>query len=82
MSKWMAHLKQTMRKNKGMKLGQAMKLAAKTYKKHKGGAGEAAAAEGAPAAAEGVAEAAAPVGGRRRRGTRKGGKTARRTRRR
>jgi len=75
----MAHLKQTMRKNKGMKLGQAMKLAAKTYKKHKGGAGEAA-AEGAPAAAEGVAETAAPVGGRRR--SRKGRKTARRTRRR
>jgi hypothetical protein len=50
---WMAHLKKTMRANKGKSLGQVMKLAKKTYKKtaKRGG---------------GVASTAATVGGRRR----------------
>jgi hypothetical protein len=36
---WMAHVKATMRANKGLKLKQVLKLAKKTYKKSmKGGA--------------------------------------------
>jgi len=76
----MVHLKKTMRAHKGMKLGAAMKLAAKTYKKHKGGAGEGAEPAGVEVGADSAATAADVSGGRRR--SRKGGKTARRTRRR
>jgi hypothetical protein len=50
----MAHVKKTMRANKGMKLGKVLKLAAKSYKKTKRGGG--------------VAATAATVGGRRRGG--------------
>lgn len=39
MSKWMAHLKATMKKHPGMSLADAMKAAKKTYKK-KGGSEE------------------------------------------
>lgn len=53
-SAWMAHVKKTMRANKGMKLGKVLKLAAKSYKKTKRGGG--------------VASTAATVGGRRRGG--------------
>jgi hypothetical protein len=49
---WMAHLKKTMRANKGKSLSQVMKMAKKTYKKTKRGGG--------------VASTAATVGGRRR----------------
>lgn len=57
-SPWMAHVKKTMRANKGMKLGKVLKLAAKSYKKTKRG---------------GAALSPAAVGGRRRksRGTRR-----------
>lgn len=37
-SKWMAHVKKTMRANKGKSLSQVLKMAKKTYKK--GGAEE------------------------------------------
>jgi hypothetical protein len=36
-NKWMDHLKATMKKHPGMDLGEAMKAAKKTYKKHGGG---------------------------------------------
>ena len=54
-SAWMVHVKKTMKAHKGMKLGTALKLASKTFKKSlRGGAG-------------GVGATALPVGGRRRR---------------
>jgi len=56
-SAWMAHVKKTMRANKGMKLGKVLKLASKTFKKSMRGGG-------------GVLTPAT-VGGRRRRGTRR-----------
>lgn len=57
-SAWMAHVKKTMKANKGKSLSQVLKMAKKTYKKtaKKGGA------QLTPAL----------VGGRRRRGTKKG----------
>jgi len=56
-SAWMAHVKKTMRANKGKSLSQVLKLAKKTYtKKAKKG---------------GAALSPAAVGGRRRRTTRK-----------
>lgn len=71
---WMAHVKKTMRSNKGKSLKQVLKLAAKTYKKSGktarktrkgkkflgmfGGAG--------PEVAEVAAEVAPTAGGRRR----------------
>lgn len=62
-SAWMVHVKKTMRAHPGKKLGQVLKMAAKTYKKtKKGGAG-------------GVGATAASVGGRRR--TRKSKKSGR-----
>lgn len=67
-NKWLAHVKKTLKANKGMKFGQVLKLAKKTYSK-KGGADEAVEempVEGTPA----------PAAGRRRR-SRKGGKTRR-----
>ena len=65
-SKWMAHVKKTMRANKGKSLSAVLKMAAKSYKK--GGAEE---------VEEPMMGGAAPLtplplnGGRRRRGTRK-----------
>ena len=56
-SAWMTHLKKTMRAHKGLSLGKAMKLAKKTYKKTMKG---------------GSALSPATVGGRRRKGTKKG----------
>ena len=66
-SAWMVHVKKTMRANKGMKLGKVLKLAAKPYKKTKRGG----ALSPLPLSGGGVGETASPVGGRRRRGTRK-----------
>ena len=60
-SAWMVHVKKTMRAHKGMKLGAALKLASKTFKKAKRGGGS-----GGPGAST-----ALPLGGRRRRGTRR-----------
>jgi hypothetical protein len=67
-NKWLAHVKKTMKAHKGLKFGQVLKLAKKSYGK-KGGADEDVEEmpmEGTPA----------PAGGRRRR-SRKGGKTRR-----
>ena len=77
MTAWLSHVKKTMKANKGMKFGQVLKLAAKTYKKGKmsGGGDVAPAAEGG-AGAGGVAGEAASVGGRRR--SRRGRKGSRR----
>jgi hypothetical protein len=64
---WLSHVKHTMKAHKGMKFGQVLKLAKKTYK---GGA------DVAPATASDVGESSlgsAPVGGRRR--TRRGRKS-------
>jgi len=78
MSKWLSHVKSTMKSNKGKSFSQVLKLAAKTYKKHGGG-------EGAEPATRGdlggmnSAGTAAPAGGRRR--SRRGRKTRRGTRR-
>jgi hypothetical protein len=69
-NKWLAHVKKTMKSHKGMKFGQVLKLAKKSYK---GGA------EGGvePAAdSQGPFPNAAGTGGRRRRSRR-----SRRTRR-
>lgn len=63
--KWLTHVKKTMKANKGMAFGKVLKLAKKTYKKHRGGAAE-------PYAPASAAKTASPVGGRRtRRGTRR-----------
>lgn len=58
-SAWMAHVKKTMKAHKGKSLAQVLKMAKKTYTKKakKGGA---------------AALSPATVGGRRRRGTKKG----------
>lgn len=79
-SKWMAHVKKTMKAHKGKSLKQVLKLAGKTYKKT-GGAGPGFASEAgfakrggaslSPADYSGAAPAAPTEGGRRRRGTRK-----------
>jgi hypothetical protein len=71
-NKWLAHVKKTMKSHKGLKFGQVLKLAKKTYSK-KGGADE------EVEAAEPVMETPAPdtAAGRRRRSR----KTARKTRR-
>ncbi len=63
-SKWMAHVKKTMKAHKGKSLKQVLKLAGKTYKKTGG-------ASLSPADYSGAAPAAPTEGGRRRRGTRK-----------
>lgn len=78
---WMAHVKKTMRANKGKSLKQVLKIAAKSYKKSGkktarktrkgkkflGMFGGAA----APMVAETAAEVAPMAGGRRRKGGRK-----------
>ncbi len=83
---WMAHVKKTMRANKGKSLMQVLKMAKKTYKKSKrGGGGAGLTPHPVPGAmdggaAGGVASTAAVVGGRRRRGSRKSRKGTRGTR--
>lgn len=61
---WLAHVKRTMKAHKGQKFSAILKLAKKSYKKHRGGADEGA-ADGAD-----VPAAGSPVppttGGRRR----------------
>jgi hypothetical protein len=81
-SAWMVHVKKTMKAHKGMKLGQVLKMAAKTYKKGmKGGAEDVAPYGEARAEAEVGASEAAPVGGRRKsRKTRRGGRKSKKTR--
>ena len=66
---WMAHVKKTMRANKGKKLGVVLKMASKTFKKSKRGGGGL-----SPQPLNGGAAPLTPasVGGRRRRrGSRK-----------
>ena len=69
-NKWLAHVKKTMKSHKGLKFGQVLKLAKKTYSK-KGGA------DMPEEEAEMPTETPAPAAGRRRRSR----KTARKTRR-
>jgi len=78
---WMAHVKKTMRANKGKSLMQVLKMAKKTYKKSKRG-GASLTPHPVPGAmdggaAGGVADTAATTGGRRRRGSRKSRKGTR-----
>jgi len=69
-SRWMAHVKKTMRANKGKSLSQVLKMAKKTYKKTRRGGAE---TEEEPMTAGGLSPL--PLnGGRRRRGSRKGSK--------
>ncbi len=71
-SRWMTHVKKTMRANKGKSLSQVLKMAKKTYKKTRRGGGP---EDSEVLAGGGVAATAAPLnGGRRRRGSRKGSK--------
>lgn len=70
-SAWMAHVKKTMRANKGKKLSAVLKMASKTFKKsRRGGAALTPASYGAQAGGAAPLTPAA-VGGRRRRGSRK-----------
>ena len=62
-SKWLSHVKKTMRANKGKSLKQVLKMAKKTYK---GGA--------ALSPAEYSGAAAPKTGGRKTRKSRKGGR--------
>jgi hypothetical protein len=68
-NKWLAHVKKTMKSHKGMKFGQVLKLAKKTYKGGSEGGVEPSPPAGGPFAN------AAGTGGRRRRSrkTRRGG---------
>ena len=68
-NKWLAHVKKTMKSHKGMKFGQVLKLAKKTYK-----GGSEGGVEPAPSSS-GPFSNAAGTGGRRRRSrkTRRGG---------
>jgi hypothetical protein len=71
-SRWMTHVKKTMRANKGKSLSQVLKMAKKTYKKTRRGGGP---EKEEVLAGGGVASTASPLnGGRRRRGSRKGSK--------
>jgi hypothetical protein len=85
-NKWLAHVKKTMKSHKGMKFGQVLKMAKKTYK---GGAGSESvqpfssddATFSGPSAASppnGTIRDVSPVGGRRRRSrkTRRGSRRA------
>ena len=73
-SAWMVHVMKTKRAHKGKSLAQVLKMAAKTYKK----SGKKTARKTRKGKkflgmfGGGVAETAAMVGGRRRRGSRKG----------
>jgi hypothetical protein len=77
-NKWLAHVKKTMKSHKGMKFGQVLKMAKKTYKGGGEGGVEAAGETGTTRALNGgLLGSAASVGGRRRsrrsrRGTRRG----------
>jgi hypothetical protein len=64
---WMAHVKKTMRANKGKSLMQVLKMAKKTYKKSKKGG----ALSPHPYTGGAAPLTPASVGGRRRRGGRK-----------
>jgi hypothetical protein len=64
-NKWLAHVKKTMKSHKGMKFGQVLKLAKKTYK-----GGSDSGVEPAPSSS-GPFSNAAGTGGRRRRRSRK-----------
>jgi hypothetical protein len=80
---WMAHVKKTMRANKGKSLKQVLKLAAKSYKKSSGKKTARKTRKGkskkflgmfggaAPMVAETAAEVSEMAGGRRRKGGRK-----------
>jgi hypothetical protein len=75
---WLAHVKKTMKAHKGMKFGQVLKMAKKTYKKGgmHGGGGVSGATEGTSSStlSGGLLSGATPVGGRRRtRKSRRGG---------
>jgi hypothetical protein len=79
-SAWMKHVKMTMKAHKGKSLAAVLKMAAKTYKKKRGGAGEPApfseSGDITPAGPNNASpnapvRDAAPVGGRRRRHSRK-----------
>ena len=72
-NKWLTHVKKTMKAHKGMKFGQVLKMAKKTYGK-KGGADE------PVEAAEPMEETSAPAAGRRRRSAKKAGRKTRRHR--
>ena len=77
-SAWMTHVKKTMRAHKGMKLGQVLKMASKTFKKSRRGGAVALSPHpygGQEGGAGGVASTAGTVGGRRRRGSRKSRKS-------
>jgi hypothetical protein len=71
-NKWLAHVKKTMKAHKGLKFGQVLKMAKKTYGK-KGGA-DMPVEESVSSSEE---ETPVPAAGRRRRSR----KTARKTRR-
>jgi hypothetical protein len=72
MTAWLSHVKKTMKSHKGMKFGQVLKLAAKTYKKggssmYGGGDVEPASSGTSSATLSGSPlGSAASVGGRRR----------------
>jgi hypothetical protein len=72
-SAWMMHVKKTMKAHKGMKLGQALKMASKTFKKAKRGGSSVNPALYGSESMGGPGAGAPAVGGRRRgrRGTRK-----------
>jgi hypothetical protein len=71
-NKWLAHVKKTMKAHKGLKFGQVLKMAKKTYGK-KGGADMP-----EEAAAEPSMDTSVPAAGRRRRGTKRAGRKTRR----
>jgi len=72
MTAWLSHVKKTMKSHKGMKFGQVLKLAAKTYKKGGssmyGGSDVQGATEGSSSSTldGSLLSGSAPVGGRRR----------------
>ena len=70
-NKWLTHVKKTMKAHKGMKFGQVLKMAKKTYK-----GGAEGGVEGTPSMTGGPLSGASPVGGRRRQ-TRRGRKSRR-----
>ncbi len=78
-SRWMAHVKKTMRAHKGKSLSQVLKMAKKTYKKTRRGGGDGDDETGAGGLKGGYSLAGAlPLnGGRRRRGSRKSKKGSR-----
>jgi hypothetical protein len=76
-SRWMAHVKKTMRANKGKSLSQVLKMAKKTYKKtRRGGSEDDVNGNGnGNGLTGGSVIVPLPIaGGRRRRGSRKGSK--------